>query len=83
VGDAFWTDGEGEVSLAYAADMLATWDVQVGRSAAADPGSFRMEDGRELINMLTAEGKRIYKARRLVAWEAQGGLCAICGRTIH
>jgi 5-methylcytosine-specific restriction endonuclease McrA len=41
-----------------------------------------LEDGREIVNMLTAAGREIYRSRKRKAWEAQGGLCAICGRYV-
>ena len=41
-----------------------------------------LEDGREIINMLTAEGRNIYKGRKWIAWLKQGELCAICGRYV-
>ena len=41
-----------------------------------------LEGGREICNMLTAEGRSIYKDRKLTAWLAQGELCAICGRYV-
>jgi 5-methylcytosine-specific restriction endonuclease McrA len=41
-----------------------------------------MEDGRERINMLTKTGRDIYKERKFIAWAAQDGLCAICGKPV-
>jgi len=41
-----------------------------------------MEDGRERINMLTKTGRDIYRERKFIAWVAQDGLCAICGKPV-
>lgn len=39
--------------------------------------------GREVLNLLTAVGKRVYQNRVRIAWFKQKGLCAICGNPLY
>ena len=41
-----------------------------------------LADGREIVNMLTTEGRNIYKGRKWIAWFEQDGICAICGKPV-